>query len=81
MVNMAGRSVVFVKNLLKNSLDNYVLPGTSAGTEILWLYVTTWKHSRWPLIFAFCYFIATRREVQKLKSFIDNPHRSREGNR
>lgn len=33
----------FIKNLVKSSLDNYILPGTLTGTEILWLYMAQWK--------------------------------------
>ena len=35
--------MIFFKSLLKSSLDNYVLPGTLMGTEILWLYMLQWK--------------------------------------
>ena len=35
--------MLFAKYLLKSSLDNFVLPGTLTGTEILWLYMVQWK--------------------------------------
>lgn len=31
------------RDLLKISVDNYILPGTHLGTEILWLYMAQWK--------------------------------------
>jgi len=34
-----------VKTLLKSSLDNYILPGTLTGTEILLLYMAQWKRN------------------------------------
>lgn len=34
---------VVVKTLIKSSLDNYVLPGTLTGTEILFVYLYQWK--------------------------------------
>ena len=40
---MFGALTVVFKNLIKSSLDNYVLPGTLTGTEILWLYMVQWK--------------------------------------
>lgn len=35
--------MIYFKSLVKTSLDNYVLPGTVLGTEILWLYMIQWK--------------------------------------
>ena len=40
---MLTKWMAFMKNLVKSSLDNYVLPGTVTGTEILWLYMAQWK--------------------------------------
>jgi hypothetical protein len=34
--------MLLIKNLVKSSLDQYVLPGTLTGTEILLLYMTQW---------------------------------------
>ena len=33
----------FIKNLVKCSLDQCVVPGTRTATEILWLYMIQWK--------------------------------------
>jgi hypothetical protein len=47
--------IVFIKNLVKSSLDQYVLPGTLTGTEILWLYMIQWKRDLATLMVAsFC---------------------------
>ena len=35
--------MAFIKNLIKSSLDQYTLPGTLTGTQILWLYLIEWK--------------------------------------
>lgn len=40
---MLTKWIAFMTNLVKSSLDNYVLPGTVTGTEILWLYMAQWK--------------------------------------
>lgn len=43
--NMVGSGLSFLKTLIKSSLDNYVLPGTLTGTEILLLYASHWKRN------------------------------------
>lgn len=40
---MLAQGLSFVKTLIRSSLDNYVLPGTLTGTEILLLYMSQWK--------------------------------------
>jgi hypothetical protein len=40
---MLGPLAIVLKNLVRCSLDNYILPGTVSGTEILWLYMVQWK--------------------------------------
>lgn len=40
---MPTQWMAFMKNLVKSSLDNYILPGTLTGTEILLLYMAQWK--------------------------------------
>jgi hypothetical protein len=40
---MLGQGLSFLKTLIKSSLDNYVLPGTLTGTEILFIYMRQWK--------------------------------------
>ena len=41
--DMLGQGLSLLKTLIKSSLDNYVLPGTLSGTEILLLYMRQWK--------------------------------------
>lgn len=55
--HMHARLFMFIKTLVKSSLDNYVLPGTLTGSEILWLYVIQWKRDAASLIFA-SYFLS-----------------------
>ena len=43
---------ILVKTLIKSSLDNYILPGTLTGSEILWLYMTQWKRNVATLVCA-----------------------------
>ena len=40
---MLGQGLSLLKTLIKSSLDNYVLPGTLTGTEILFIYMRQWK--------------------------------------
>ena len=42
---MAGSGLSFLKTFIKSSLDNYVLPGTFTGTEILLVYISHWKRN------------------------------------
>ena len=42
---MTGSALSFLKTLIKSSLDNYVLPGTLTGTEIMLLYLSHWKRN------------------------------------
>jgi hypothetical protein len=58
---------VFVKTLVKSSLDNYILPGTLTGTEILWLYVTQWKRDLATITFASLYFICSQFDFIRLE--------------
>jgi len=61
---MRSRGVVLVRSLLKSSLDNYVLPGTSAGTEILCVYLINWKRVGRFIAPALCWLMEWRFEVQ-----------------
>jgi hypothetical protein len=42
-MRMMTNGWMIVKTLLKSSLDNYILPGTLTGTEILFVYMAQWK--------------------------------------
>ena len=42
---MAVSGISLLKTFIKSSLDNYVLPGTLTGTEILLLYMSSWKRN------------------------------------
>ena len=50
--------LMMLKVLIKSSLDNYVLPGTLTGTQILWLYMIQWKREISFLTFALLYFVS-----------------------
>ena len=41
--DMLGQGLSLIKTFIRSSLDNYVLPGTLTGTEILLLYMSQWK--------------------------------------
>lgn len=45
-------------SLMKSSLDNYLLPGTLTGSEILWIYVVQWRRDFNALAFATVYFLS-----------------------
>ena len=55
---MHAHFLYFVKTLIKSSLDNYILPGTLTGSEILWLYVSQWKRDVTSVVFA-SYFLSS----------------------
>jgi len=42
-IGMLSPGFNFIKTFIKSSLDNYVLPGTATGTEILLVYCHHWK--------------------------------------
>jgi hypothetical protein len=52
-----------LKSFIKGSLDNYILPGTLSGTEILWIYVVQWKRDFFTVTFAVLYFACSQFEV------------------
>ena len=58
-----GCWLVFAKNLLKTWLDNHVLPGTTTGTEILWLYMVSWKRDVMQVITACVTLLTSRVDV------------------
>jgi hypothetical protein len=45
------------KSLMRSSLDNYVLPGTATGTDILWIYLIHWKRDMHVLCLALVYLV------------------------
>ena len=58
---------MILKTFIKSSLDNYVLPGTLTGTEILWLYLIQWKRDLIIISFAPVYFIGSQFEDMKME--------------
>lgn len=52
--------ILMLKSLIKGSVDNFVLPGTMTGTEILWLYMIQWKRDMSALTFAMLYFVCAQ---------------------
>jgi hypothetical protein len=57
--------MIYIKSLVKTSLDNYVLPGTVSGTEILWLYMIHWKRDFAALTFASFYLLLPQLDLFK----------------
>ncbi len=47
-----------VSSLMKSSLDNYLLPGTLTGSQILWIYVVQWRRDFNALAYATVYFLS-----------------------
>ena len=46
MVNIKGMTAhwwMIFKTVVRSSVDNYLLPGTATGTDILLIYMTSWK--------------------------------------
>lgn len=76
---MTGRLWMIAKTLLKSQLDNYVLPGTLSGTEILLLYIAQWKRN----VVGTMYFLRSQAELPKLEKVLtfrssDRPMTDRE---
>ena len=72
---MLGAFAVVFKNLIRSSLDNYILPGTLTGTEILWLYMVQWKRdiavlasASYLLFISQCEFPKLERVISQYKS-------------
>ena len=59
-----GKWWLIAKNLVKSSLDHYVLPGTLTGTEILLVYLHQWKRD--------IFLIAAAAFYQRLNQPSDN---------
>ena len=59
-----------IKFLLKSSLDNYILPGTLTGTEILWPYLIQWQRHLGNFTFATVYLFYSRLEARRLEGII-----------
>lgn len=62
--------MMLIKSLLKSSLDNYVLPGTTTGSEILWLYMTHWKRELAAITSATFDLMYTELETRRLDRVI-----------
>ena len=60
---MLGQGLSLLKTLIRSSLDNYVLPGTLTGTEILLLYMSQWKRDVVHLTTATRYLISPQADT------------------
>ena len=58
--NMLGQGLSLLKTLIRSSLDNYVLPGTLTGTEILLIYMSQWKRDMLLLTSATLHLISSQ---------------------
>jgi len=54
--NMWTNWMALLKNLVKTSLDQYILPGTLTGTEILLLYAGEWRRHLANVMLAFFFW-------------------------
>lgn len=61
---MVANGMMLIKSLVKSSLDNYILPGTMTGTEILWLYMAQWKRELTAITFATLYLMYAQLETR-----------------
>jgi hypothetical protein len=59
-----------IRFLLKSSLDNYILPGTLTGTEILWPYLIRWRRHVGDFTFATMYLFYSRLDLRRLEGLI-----------
>lgn len=64
--------MVLIKYIVKSAVDNYILPGTFSGTEILLLYMLQWKRDLAAFTFASVYFFYSGFGFQTLEG-VDTP--------
>lgn len=70
---------LILKTLVRSSVDNYVLPGTVTGTDILLIYLTEWKRHSILLASATVYLIGSQFDLPRLQSVItDNTEEPRD---
>lgn len=52
LIIMMNSVDLIVKTFVRSAIDSCILPGTSLGTEILWLYCKEWKKEFSGILFA-----------------------------
>jgi hypothetical protein len=67
---MTGHLWMIAKTFLKSQLDNYVLPGTLSGTEILLLYMAQWKRNVARVTFGAMYILRSQADLPKLEKVL-----------
>ena len=65
---MTGQWWIIIKTVVKSQLDNYVLPGTLTGTEILLLYMAQWKRDLTVVTSATFYLVFSQRDLPKFEN-------------
>lgn len=65
---------MIVKTIVRCSLDNYVLPGTLTGTDILLLYMSQWKRDLTLVTFATVYLISSQIDLPKSEKSVSHTH-------
>jgi hypothetical protein len=70
--------VLILKSLLRAAIDSCILPGTTSGTEILWLYTMQWKKEFSALCFAFLSLLTLATEPAASEMLIQQPLTERE---
>ena len=56
---------ILFKTLVRSTLDNYVLPGTSTGTDILVVYMSQWMRHFAVLTSATFYLVFSQFELSR----------------
>lgn len=72
---MAGHWLIILKTFLRSSVDNYVLPGTATGTDILLIYMTQWKRHFVLLSSTTLYLIASQFDLPRIENTFSDIHR------
>lgn len=62
---------MFIKLMVRSYLDNYVLPGTHTGSEILWLYMVQWKRHLANASFAILYLFFSQIDIAWLDRTVE----------
>ena len=64
---MPSPGFTLLKTFIKSSLDNYVLPGTLTGTEIMLFYLIHWKRKLYLITTGVLHIVSTDLDLYKVE--------------
>ena len=66
---------VILKTVVRSSVDNYVLPGTATGTDILLIYMASWKRHFILISTATFYLAISQFDVPRMERILSENSR------